>query len=132
MGYDAPSRKDMIVMDLLDDIFAQLRHGGEMAVLHSLEAMGKCEQPPGEKPFGQLVPRSVVHQDTVRYVINDVLEFTQIGRPAILDPRCVPEHEISESEFIPDVVCKLHHQGLGIFPEKTGAEASGNARHAFL
>ena len=122
----------MIVMDLLDDIFAQVRHGGEMAVLHSFEAMGKCEQPPGEKPFGQLVPRCVVHQDTVRYIIDDVLEFPQIGRPAILDPRCVPEHEISESEFIPDVVCKLHHQGLGIFPEKTGAEASGNARHAFL
>ena len=122
----------MVVMDLLDDIFAQLRHRGEMAVLHSLEAVCKGEQPPGEKPFGQLVPRSVVHQDTVRYVINDVLEFTQICRPAILYPRSIPEHEISESEFIPDVVCKLHHQGLGIFPEKTGAEASGNARHAFL
>ena len=103
-----------------------------MIFMHFPELVSQGEKSAGEEPFGKHVFRGVVYEHVVRNGLNALLKFAQIGRTAVFLSLLVPEDEVPELEFFPDVLGQLDDQCLRIFLQKTNPELSGDFRHVAL
>ena len=119
-------------MYLLGDIVPELGRGIEVIFMHFPELVRQGEKSAGEEPFGKHVFRGVVYEHIVRNGLNAFLKFAQIGRTAVFLPVLVPEDEVSELEFFPDVLGQLDDQCLRIFLQKANPELFGDFRHVAL
>ena len=119
MSYDTTTCKCMIIMDLLRNISPEFGCVRELALQYLLEGSSKSEETSCHEPLRKHVLRSICQQDFVRNLLHQILKFLEVGCTTIFNTRCISEDKVSKCELLLDIVIKLDHQGLGVFPEES-------------
>ncbi len=83
MGDYPASGEGMVITYLLRDIFTQSSRISKLAFLDGLELCSEREQTARHQPLRKHVPRSVVQQHLIRNLTHLLLQFLQIGSPAV-------------------------------------------------
>ena len=75
----------------------------------------QCEKASCKEPLGKHVPGGVADKYVVRDMTNHVLALLMIGCTSVFCSTLVPENEVSESEFLFDIVGQLEEKCPRVF-----------------
>ncbi len=125
-GHDSLPEQRAVVAYRRHQCAAVFCDRGEMAFVVASDSCRQREQTARIEPFRQVVLRSVVFEQFVRYSRDEFLHLGEVFGPSDFGARRqVTEHEVAERELRGDVFMELEQQRFRVLGDESDAQFAG-------